>query len=258
MKQMNKIVLILALSASAQAFGWIVRFDPNTYGKKYEILTFETVGDYRRMLEQVSIGGKVSETLLVVAPLAIETAEDLKGLSDEAKKAQEATEKKAKEEGKEAPKKESSGLVVTLADPEFKTQLSAVQTGSKLLTKVFEKGLIMGPFSYLTKEGYTIDFISSFAPSTQGNYQCKGAKQLKDHVIHPIKSNKNIFYVIYDKQTNQVLYADSGPAYGFFTFKLGEVESEGTGEEFQAGDLHKINSTGGTTCPKVYGEISMP
>ncbi len=264
MKRMSQVVLALAFCVSTQAFGWVIRFDKNTYGGEFEVLTFEEFGDYRRMLRQEMVGKEIEDNLLIVAPLVgkvageVNIAGSTKAPAKESSAAGAAKEPAKESSVAEAAGKKAAEALVTVSAPEFVIAQEAVKASSKLLTEFLKANLFTKPFGYLTREGYTVDYISSFKPSRDGNYKCKDAKQLKDHAIHPIKSNKKLFFVVYDKKSKKVLFADHASAYGFFTFKLVDLVDQETGAQLKVGDLKEINAEGGKSCPGVYGEIPLP
>ncbi len=223
MKQMKKIVVMLALCASTQALGWVIRFDDNALNKKYDILTFETQGDYDRMMRQANGGKQVNQAALKIVPIV--------------------------------GKVSKTGAVIA-PDPELKAALAAVATASGILDKVLKTGVVQKTFGNLTKEGYTIDYVNGFNPTAKNNYKCKDKKSLEHHTIHPIKKNADIYYVIYDKETNKVLYSNSGPAYGLFNFKLVKYEDQaGKKSDLRLGDLKLIDKEAGKSCPSKSGDF---
>ena len=70
--------------------------------------------------------------------------------------------------------------------------------------------------------------------------------------MHPVKKNKQIYFVIYDKATQQVLYAGYGMAYGEFIFKIVTMVSDKTQEDETVGDLKMISSSDGATCEEKH------
>ena len=218
MKQMNKIVLAVALCASTQAFGVNILFQPDTYGHTYDFLIFETESDYKGMLRQVDIANLLRNITVKIAPFVGKAA----GLASK-----------------------------NVTDPEFKAIATSIEVSSKLLVKAASSKLIGGIFQSLTQKGYTVDAIENFKPSASKPRVCLSKDGLKKPLWHKVKSNRNIFYVIWDKTTGKVLYADYGLSYGDFTFSIGTVEAtaaDGSRESLKAGNMKKVSDTGGTYC----------
>jgi len=245
-REMKKITLILGLLTSVQAFGWRITFDDQTtFNKTYEILTFEKESNYTGMIKQISLGSSLIGFLGVVAPVAGKLGDYKVG--------------QLKKTDKDKDKESSTTLVLaselspqkydrTYSEAEIELIKLAVKAASKGLEKLVKSGVLGDFFTKITKEGYTIDYIKSFRPGAGVNFVCRDATSLAKHTIHPIKSNKEIFFVILDKETSSPLYANWGPAYGEFFFRLVDIKAQQADEEITIGDIQLISKGGATSC----------
>ena len=240
---MYKIAVIMLL-VSMQAFGWKIDFDPSTYKHTFEILTFESEGDYKRMLSQMSAGSAFNKAVGVVAPLAGKLGGDTVGSLKAEKK----------------PALPGADLLANAANPaeaaeelkysavEIALIKASINAASSIIEDVSKSGLLTDFVNRWTKEGYSIDFIKGFKPTKDNHVKCKDEKSLAKHIIHPIKRNKQIFFVIFDKTTNKLIYADFGHAYGSFTFSLKTIKAETGTAEVTVGDLDELDWEGGKSC----------
>lgn len=248
--QKKYALIITLLCASSSLFSWRIKFDDSSFNKTYEILTFEKESNYKGMINQITLGSNIIGFLGVVAPIAGKLGDYKVG---QLKKT-------------DTSKAQSTALVLaselspqqyerTYSEAEIELIKIAISAASKGLEKLVKSGTLGSAFTKLTKEGYTIDYISSFRPGSGAFNECRDATSLAKHTIHPIKTNQQIFYVILDKETSTPLYADWGPAYGDFTFNLVDIHAENSDDTITIGNMQLISHTGGTTCSTAQGLV---
>jgi len=242
---MKKILLTLCLClpVNTQIFGWRITFDQTAHNKTYEILTFEKESDYQGMIKQMSLGSSFIGFLGVMAPVAGKLGEykvgQLKKI--DSTKASDTTIVLASDLG---PQKYER----TYSEAEIELIMITLKLAATGFSKLVESGALGGFFTKTTKKGYTVDYIKSFRPGAGINSTCRDAESLAKHIIHPIKSNEEIFFVILDKKTSTPLYADWGSAYGKFNFRLVELQAQKSREIITVGDMEKTSQTDGKYC----------
>ena len=239
----KKIAIIICALISTQAFGWRITFDKNSHNNTYEILTFSKESDYRGMIKQITLGSQLIGFLGVIAPVAGKLGEYKIG--------------QLKTPGTSSKPSTALVLASELPPQKYSREYSeaeieliklAINLGAKGVETLVKSGAIGNLFTKVTKEGYTIDFIKHFRPGAGLDSICRDAQSLAKHVIHKVKGNKEIFYVIVNKETGLPLFADWGPAYGDFYFRLATLTATETGEQIIVGDMTTVSSAGGTTC----------
>ncbi len=223
MKQMNKMVLVLALCVSTQAFGWIIEFDPYYYGKKMEIFTFKNQGKYDSMLKTLGKLKVASKVMNITGKVA--------------------------------------GSVKKVPVSELKAAASAVEATSKLLTSGFLTNKF-GDW-VKKKKAVNYIKSKDIKLSKDKPYKCRSKRSLGERDVDPKKTKFIFYVITLlekdekGKDFERVIYADDGPPFGKFKLKPVTYESEG-GEsindqgdtKLEAAEMTLVSQDGGADCPK--------